>query len=169
LIGEQGLVPAVRRLSLFMKAGDEKGVDRNLGRPAVELLDVDPVGFVILHLHAERVGLDPEIDVLADEPRRKSAGGFLDFKRNGEDVVVARVSLEFAGYASEGGFGVAFDDDRTPAVEFDAFGKRTLLPKTVEVAGGLPGVAPGFAYILFKTVDVFDNGDGNDDIVLHEF
>ena len=100
---------------------------RFLALPGIKFLQVHTVGLIILGLQPERIGLEPQIDVLADHDARLVRRGALDFHRHPQDLVVGRAGRVQGIVGARKG-----DAQHAAALQRDTVGEMALLPHRVE-------------------------------------
>ncbi len=133
---------------------------RHLHHAGVKVGDEHPVGFVILGLQTQRVGLDAQVDVLADEDGRVFRLRLLDGRGERENPVVHAVAVEM-GVAVD--VAVFLEDDFQFAAvgQFYPFTQTALTAKAVEHPRHHARVLAQLGRLAFEPVNFLDDLDGN--------
>ena len=128
----------------------------------------DTVVLVILGQQPERVGLDAQVDVLADQDGLALGLGLLDAEGQRKDAVIHRVRVEDR-VAVPGGGALLEDDAEVPAVgQDDAFAQPARAAEAVQHAGDGAGILAEFGGLPLKAVNFLDDLDRQEDIVVLE-
>jgi hypothetical protein len=165
LIGLEGGVRQRDRV-LRVERVDVGAAGDVLGHSRVELVDVDPLPLEVHRGEAQRVGADPEIDVLGDEDRRLALVVVADVERHHQDQVVGGLTL-----AERGRHGPGRRGDPQPAARGQGRPvreARAFCTQPVQHARHLPGVAPALRGLLLELIDLLDDEDRDDDLVVGE-
>jgi hypothetical protein len=116
----------------------------------------------------ERVGLDAQVDVFADQDGLAFGLRLLDAKGQGQNAVVHRVRAEHR-MAVPGGGALLKDDTEVSAVgEGNALAQPARTPKAVQQAGDRPGILAQFGGLALEVVNLLDDLDRQEDVVILE-
>ena len=150
--------------------------------PGVERRGVHLAAFKIHHPQPQRIRLEPEIDVLADEDDDLPL--LMQAVCDPQNPVVRGIQLQFAAENRIDLAGRLFvlhfrrrqheqpaGQRRIDALERHSFFQpagfgQLQLPQPVEVADHLPGVAPEFVGVLLELVQLLHHGHRNDHVIV---
>ncbi len=143
------------------------GADFDFGVARVEFFGCGgDVFFVVDGCESDGVGSEPEVGVAGDEYDRKLFA-VAEHECGCENERVG-------GFAECGEWHLGVDADVgqyaecAAVVEGDALGEVPFFAASVNDAGGFAGVASECVLVAFELVELFEHGDGYDDVVVAE-
>ena len=121
---------------------------------------------VVFGVDAEGIGLEPQVDALGDDDRRRVGVVFVEVNGQVEDPVVN------AGVELQPGIGqhvLAFagkDAQQAAVVEADAFAELGILPVHIELLDDRPGIVAELCDVSLESVQLLDHLERNDNGVI---
>jgi hypothetical protein len=135
----------------------------------VEPLDVpDLARGVVIGGEPQRLGLDPEVHVLAHQDHVAVAPARAQLLRQREDTVVGLAERERLAHARGGGLAHLQEQPPAPLAERQAVGERPLAAQLVELADELPRLEVDQVVTALEAVELLQHDDAQRHVVLLE-
>ena len=152
-----------RELAALPDRLERSGRQGLLARSGIQLVQIHAVGLIVLGLQPDRVGLEAQVDVLADHEARLVRCGALDLHRHPQDLVIGGAGgVQGVVRAREG------DAQQSAALQRDADGQMAFQAHVVERPGHLARVAAQLGHVALEGIDLLDDLQRYDHIVFLE-
>jgi hypothetical protein len=148
------------------EAGHLFGAGESFEHAGIEVFDQDMIGFVVLGLESESIGFDAEVDVFGDEDGGLVRVLVLNVAGDIDDAAVHSVIAD--GDMAVAIFVVEHDAEPSAVGQDNSLAEAALLAKAIEHARDRPGVLAALGGFAFEAVDLFDDFDGDVEVIVRE-